>query len=595
VSQNQVLARKWRPRSFSQLIGQEHVVRALTNALEQKRLHHAYLFTGTRGVGKTTIARILAKALNCRTGITPVPCGACPACSGIDEGRFIDLIELDAASNTQVEKMRELLENALYAPTAARYKVYIIDEVHMLSKSAFNAMLKTLEEPPEHVKFILATTDPQRIPVTVLSRCLQFNLKQIPPPLISARLKHVLEEEKISCDPVSLQLLARAAQGSMRDALSILDQAIAFGEGNIEEAGVRDMLGAIDQGYLYDLLDSLARKDGAGMLAIADTMEARSLSFDAALQDLALLLHRLALAQIVPSAIGEDTSERERVFALAALFPPQDVQLFYQMAILGRNDLSRAPDEYAGFTMTLMRMLAFLPADMVDADAKSGVAASPPSVAPMNGSGAGKGVGRSSPGPAPVGSAKPVTPARNTSSPQQAARQLSPPVAAAESIAVASGKEKTAANARTAAASGEAEEARMPAGPDSAMDLLSGDWATAIGQLKLSGMAKELAQHCEVKNVSIHEIEFAIPKASRHLLDYQDKLKAVLSEHACRPLRLKFSVGEGTGMTPAEQEDREKQEKQLQAIAAIESDPFVRDLVENFDARLIVSSIKPIQ
>lgn len=291
------------------------MVRALTNALEQQRLHHAYLFTGTRGIGKTTIARILAKALNCRTGITSSPCGICSACAEIDAGRFVDLLEVDAASNTQVEKMRELLENALYAPTTARYKIYIIDEVHMLSKSAFNAMLKTLEEPPEHVKFILATTDPQRIPVTVLSRCLQFNLKQIPPALIAAHLKHVLEQEQISCDAISLQLLARAAQGSLRDALSILDQAISFGGGTIEEAGVRDMLGAIDQSYLYELLDALTHKDGTRMLAIADAMESRSMSFDAALQDLASLLHRIALAQIVRPAIAEDTPEREHLLA----------------------------------------------------------------------------------------------------------------------------------------------------------------------------------------------------------------------------------------------------------------------------------------
>jgi DNA polymerase-3 subunit gamma/tau len=594
------------------LTGQEHVVKALTNALEQKRLHHAYLFTGTRGIGKTTIARILAKALNCRTGITPIPCGTCTACCEIDEGRFIDLIELDAASHTQVDKMRELLENALYAPTAARYKVYIIDEAHMLSKPAFNAMLKTLEEPPEHVKFILATTDPQRIPVTVLSRCLQFNLKQIPPSLISARLKHVLEEEKISCDPVSLQLLSHAAQGSMRDALSILDQAIAFGEGRIEEASVRDMLGAIDQGYLYDLLDALARKDGAGMLAIADAMEARSLSFDAALQDLATLLHRLALAQILPSAIGEHTPERERVFTLAAVFPPQDVQLFYQMAILGRSDLSRAPDEYAGFTMTLMRMLAFLPEDMPGAAAKPGVPASSPlPAARMNGRRTDKDALHSSPRPRPARSVESGTAAMdNTISKEQTVERTAkgsatqkaeqPPPSAALAVggsaASAAGNADTAAGAKTAAISEEgAKEAPMPAGEDSLVDLLSGNWTAAISHLKLSGMAKELAQHCEVKNVSAHEIEFAIPKVSSHLLGYQDRLKAVLSEYAGRPLRLKFSVGDGTGMTPAEQEDRDKQEKQLQAIAAIESDPFVRDLVENFDARLIVSSIKPIQ
>jgi DNA polymerase-3 subunit gamma/tau len=364
VSQTQVLARKWRPKSFAALTGQDHVVRALTNALEQKRLHHAYLFTGTRGVGKTTIARILAKALNCQSGVTSIPCGLCSACTEIDSGRFVDLIEMDAASNTQVDKMRELLENAVYAPTVARYKVYIIDEVHMLSKSAFNAMLKTLEEPPEHVKFVLATTDPQKIPATVLSRCLQFNLKQIPVQLIATHLKHVLEQEHISYDGASLQLLAQSAQGSMRDALSMLDQAIAFGEGRIEEAGVRDMLGAIDQGYLYDLLETLLYKDGARLLEIADEMEARSLSLDAALQDLARLLHRLALAQIVPTTVAEDMPERERILTLAKALAPDDVQLFYQIAIQGRDDLSRAPDEYAGFTMTLMRMLAFMPEDV---------------------------------------------------------------------------------------------------------------------------------------------------------------------------------------------------------------------------------------
>ena len=589
------------------MTGQDHVVRALTNALEQKRLHHAYLFTGTRGIGKTTIARILAKALNCRVGITPLPCGTCTACSEIDAGRFIDLIELDAASNTQVEKMRELLENALYAPTAARYKVYIIDEVHMLSKSAFNAMLKTLEEPPEHVKFILATTDPQRIPVTVLSRCLQFNLKQIPPPLISAHLKHVLEEEKISCDAVSLQLLARSAQGSMRDALSLLDQAIAFGEGRIEEAGVRDMLGAIDQGYLYDLLEALARKDGAGMLAIADAMEVRSLSFDAALQDLAILLHRLALAQIVPAAIGEEFPERERVLALAALFPPQDVQVFYQMAILGRSDLSRAPDEYAGFTMTLMRMLAFLPEDMIPAPT---VPIAPAVSAGKTGRGATDGdvIGSSSSLRGPATSARPglamesISPAVRVSAARdaKAARPMAIATAITDSGSIAGGASTAGAAAGTKTAAIPEEAAGMAgtaAGPDSPMERISNSWATAISQLKLSGIAKALAQHCEVKSVSDHEIEFSIPEESKHLLDYQDKdkLRTVLSEYVGRPLRVKFSIGAGTGMTPAEQENRERQEKQLQAIAAIESDPFVRDLVENLDAKLIVSSIKPIQ
>jgi DNA polymerase-3 subunit gamma/tau len=551
VSQTQVLARKWRPKSFSELIGQDHVVKALTNALEQKRLHHAYLFTGTRGIGKTTIARLLAKALNCQTGITATPCGICSACTEIDGGRFVDLIEMDAASNTQVEKMRELLENAFYVPTVARYKVYIIDEVHMLSKSAFNAMLKTLEEPPEHVKFILATTDPQKIPVTVLSRCLQFNLKQIPPPLIASHLKHVLEQEHIGCDAASLQLLARSAQGSMRDALSILDQAIAFGEGKIEEAGVRDMLGAVDQGYLYDLLGALALKDGARMLEIADAMETRSLSFDSALQDLATLLHRLALAQIVPAAINEDAAERGQIFELTRTFAPEDIQLFYQIAIHGRDDLSRAPDEYAGFTMTLMRMLAFVPEDMATA-AEGSAAKSAEKTAAKACSSADK----------EPGSDKELVADTEV-------KHSPPPVPGPVSTAQ----------------------------PDSGINSFSSGWVAMVNQLKLSGMTKMLAQHCEVKNVSPNEIEFCVPEMHKHLLDkaYQGRMQTALREHLGTPVRLKFSVGVITGITAAELVNREKQEKQSQAIAAIESDPFVRDMVEHFDAKLIVSSIKPIQ
>ncbi len=336
-------------------------MRALSNALAQNRLHHAYLFTGTRGVGKTTIARIFAKSLNCATGITATPCGSCSACMEIDSGRFIDLIELDAASTTGIDNMRELLESALYAPTSGRFKVYIIDEVHMLSKSAFNAMLKTLEEPPAHVKFILATTDPQKIPVTVLSRCLQFNLKQLPPALILAHLQYVLGQENIPSEMGALALLARAAQGSMRDALSLLDQAIAYSDSRVDEATVRNMLGAIDRGYMYDLLQTLLARDGAGLLRIADDMALRSLAFEAALQDLATLLHRVALAQTVPLAIAEDEPERDRLLELARQLSADDVQLFYQIAIHGRDEIDLAPDEYAGFTMTLLRMLAFMP------------------------------------------------------------------------------------------------------------------------------------------------------------------------------------------------------------------------------------------
>ncbi|UGS92037.1 DNA polymerase III subunit gamma/tau [Ralstonia wenshanensis] len=373
----QVLARKWRPRDFTTLVGQEHVVKALTHALEQQRLHHAYLFTGTRGVGKTTLSRILAKSLNCvgadgQGGITAQPCGVCRACTEIDAGRFVDYIEMDAASNRGVDEMAQLLDRAVYAPTSGRFKVYMIDEVHMLTNHAFNAMLKTLEEPPEHVKFILATTDPQKIPVTVLSRCLQFNLKQMPPGHIVSHLDRILGEEGIAHEPNALRLLAAAAQGSMRDALSLTDQAIAYSAGEVSEAAVRGMLGAIDQSYLVRLLDALADENGAALVEIADEMAGRSLSFSGALQDLASLLQKIALAQVVPAAVQDDWPEADDVRRLAERFDAQSVQLFYQFANLGRNELALAPDEYAGFTMTLLRMLAFQPG-------QSGGDAPPPS------------------------------------------------------------------------------------------------------------------------------------------------------------------------------------------------------------------------
>src|SRR5438105_13084821 len=356
----QVLARKWRPKNFANLVGQEHVVRALRHALESKRLHHAYLFTGTRGVGKTTLARVLASCLNCELGVTPEPCGKCAACIEIDAGRFIDLLEVDAATNTRVDEMRQLLETAQYAPTSGRFKVYVIDEVHQLSGHAFNAMLKTLEEPPEHMKFILATTDPQKIPVTVLSRCLQFNLKQMPPAAIVSHLERILGEEKIDFEKAALSLIARAASGSMRDALSLLDQAIAHGGGKVAARGVSEMLGAIDQSYLVRLVECVAAADAAGAVAIAEEMQSRSLSFDTALADLASLLLRMALAQSVPDAL-EEIAERTQVEALAARLDAESIQLYYQIALQGREDLPLAPDEHAGFVMTVLLMLAFRP------------------------------------------------------------------------------------------------------------------------------------------------------------------------------------------------------------------------------------------
>ncbi|MES2118538.1 MAG: DNA polymerase III subunit gamma/tau, partial [Pseudomonadota bacterium] len=362
----QVLARKYRPKNFETLVGQEHVVRALTHALHSGRLHHAYLFTGTRGVGKTTLSRILAKSLNCigpdgNGGITATPCGVCEACTAIDSGRFVDYIEMDAASNRGVDEMAQLLEQAVYAPTNARFKVYMIDEVHMLTNHAFNSMLKTLEEPPEHVKFILATTDPQKIPVTVLSRCLQFNLKQMPPGHIISHLDNILGQEGISFEQPALRLLAQGAHGSMRDALSLTDQAIAYAAGEVTLDAVQGMLGALDQSYLVRLLDALANQDGADLLAVADEMATRSLSYNGALQDLGTLLHRIALAQTVPAALPADLPEYADIVRLAAAFDAEEVQLYYQIAVHGRNELGLAPDEYAGFSMTLLRMLAFRP------------------------------------------------------------------------------------------------------------------------------------------------------------------------------------------------------------------------------------------
>lgn len=362
----QVLARKWRPRVFREMVGQEHVLQALINALDHNRLHHAYLFTGTRGVGKTTIARILAKCLNCETGVSSEPCGQCASCREIAEGRFVDLIEVDAASRTKVEDTRELLENVQYAPTRGRYKVYLIDEVHMLSNSSFNALLKTLEEPPPHVKFLLATTDPQKLPMTILSRCLQFNLKNMNPERIVQHLKFVLNEELVPFEESALWHLGRAADGSMRDAMSLTDQAIAYGSGKITEAEVSTMLGTIDQTAVYDIVTALVSLDGRAVLAAVERMSEQAPDYASALAEMLAVLHRIAIAQALPEAVDNSHGDRERIMQLAQQLPSEDVQLFYQTALLGRRDLPLAPDPRAGFEMVLLRMLAFKPQGVLE-------------------------------------------------------------------------------------------------------------------------------------------------------------------------------------------------------------------------------------
>ncbi len=523
----QVLARKWRPKSFSELVGQQHIVQALVHALDQNRLHQAYLLTGTRGVGKTTIARIMAKALNCETGVSSTPCNICQACVEIDKGRFMDLVELDAASNTQVDNMRELLENAQYAPSSGRYKVYIIDEVHMLSKSAFNAMLKTLEEPPPHVKFILATTDPQKIPVTVLSRCLQFNLKQMAAATIAAHLQLILREEGVIFDAAALHLLAQAASGSMRDALSLLDQAIAHGGGQVAEGLVRDMLGAVDQTYLLALLEAIRVNDGPALIREIDQMAARSISFERALQDLAALLHRITLAQTISGEATDAAWDHVKILQYAQTFPPETIQLYYQIAILGRRDLNLAPDEYAGFSMTLLRMLAFNPVAVPAALAMS------PSLPP-----------------------EPV---------------VSPPSRPMESAVWV----PSAENNRK----------------------FSGDWLEVINELKLTGVAKMFAQHCELKSYSENRIELCVPPEQRHFMEksFQEKLRASIREYFGDSIRVNFSLGTVSGLSAAQIEREARALEQRQAIDAITQDPFVRDLVEEFDAEIIETSIQPLE
>jgi len=508
----QVLARKWRPRNFEALVGQEHVVKALTHALEQKRLHHAYLFTGTRGVGKTTLARILAKSLNCETGISAVPCGKCAACLEIDSGRFVDYVEMDAASYRGVDEMVSLLERAVYAPTAGRYKVYMIDEVHQLSAHAFNAMLKTLEEPPGHVMFVLATTDPQKVPVTVLSRCLQFNLKQMPAAAIAAHMERILGEERLKGEPPALRLIAAAARGSMRDALSLLDQAIAYSAGDLTEASVRAMLGTVDDGFLFAILQAVARGDARAALAVADEMESRSVSFDTALQDLATLLHRVALAQAVPEALPDEDPRKADILELAGSIQAEEAQLYYQIAMHGRQDLPLAPDGYAGFTMSVLRMFAFAPEE------GGGEAAA-------------------------AGGARAVARAADTP-------------------------------ARTARGGGSGERG------------FDGNWPQLAKALKVSGMAKQLAQQSELKHFDGESMELGVPTALKHLAEriYQDKLKAALQEHFGKPIRLAVRVGGTSGNTA-----------QDQAVTSIQQDAFVREMVESFDATIVNSSIKPVQ
>ena len=540
----QVLARKYRPRSFDTLVGQAHVVQALKNALDQKRLHHAYLFTGTRGVGKTSLARILAKSLNCEKGISSTPCGTCSACTEIDQGRYVDLIEVDAASNTQVDNMRDLLDNAQYAPTQGQFKIYIIDEVHMLSKSAFNAMLKTLEEPPEHVKFILATTDPQKVPVTVLSRCLQFNLKQMSSASISEYLEKILKEEAINYEINAIYLIAKSANGSMRDALSILDQGIAYCGGTIEEATIKKMLGAIDQSYLFNLTHAVIDQDGSKVIEIAKQMDERNLSFDAALNDLANLIQMISVAQAIPESLEASYLERDQVIALTKKISAEQLQLLYQITILGRRDLYLAPDEYAGFTMTLLRMLSFTPQDSV--------------------------------------TSKTSVPLRKDIATQ--AIKLEPVIKPSE-ISLDTSEDKKKIEVLDEATDYEPKVTRS----------FDGNWRGLVDQLKL-GLVKALAQQSELVSFKDNEMILSIADEHKHLLNetYQKKLEVSLSEYFNQRIKLVI-LQKGANNSPLKQKQEERSTLMKDTEHAILQDQFVKSLLNEFNAEIIPSSIKPNQ
>jgi DNA polymerase-3 subunit gamma/tau len=625
----QVLARKYRPKNFDSLVGQEHVVRALTHALEQKRLHHAYLFTGTRGVGKTTLSRILAKSLNCQGSdgqgdITAHPCGVCEACVAIDAGRFVDYIEMDAASNRGVDDMAQLLEQAVYAPSNARFKVYMIDEVHMLSNQAFNSMLKTLEEPPEHVKFILATTDPQKIPVTVLSRCLQFNLKQMAPAGIVSHLENILAQEQISFESPALRLLAQGAQGSMRDALSLTDQAIAYAAGQVTLDAVQGMLGALDHSYLVGLLDALSAQDGVALLAVADDMATRSLSFNNALQDLGTLLNRIAIAQTVPAAIPDELPEREDILRLASVFMPEDIQLCYQIVVHGRNELGLAPDEYAGFTMTLLRMLAFSPVSSAatpggaQGRAAQGHTAqghtaprAAPLVAPL--ASTAKQVAASVPSTRSV----PVEPSAKNTTPDK--KPVGPAMAA---LAAARGG-KSAAKAVAPQDDFLSEPASDQAGRDSAegdtaqkkteqpaeivttspenvsAPALVGaiDWPALVRQLPLKGVAQQLAIQSELLGSEEAEhvriMKLRVPVETLLSAGSADKLAAALSDYFEKTVRLETEIGNVTRTAHAASVAEQARRQQL-AEQTLNEDPFVQTLIREFGATIVPGSIKPV-
>ena len=552
----QVLARKWRPKTFSELVGQEHVVRALGHALDSGRMHHAYLFTGTRGVGKTTIARIFAKSLNCERGQSSHPCGECAVCAAVDAGRFVDLIEIDAASNTGVDDVREVIENAQYAPSRGRFKVYLIDEVHMLSKNAFNALLKTLEEPPEHVKFLLATTDPQKLPVTVLSRCLKFSLKRLLPGQIAQQMRMILAAEGVKFEDDAIVELARGADGSLRDGLSLLDQAIAHGGGELQADDVRAMLGTIAGSEVGALLEALAANDGNTLLAEADRVATLAPDFGGVLDQLAGALHRIQLRQLVPGFVGEGEADDAQVAELARRIDPEDVQLWYQFALNGRRELPYAPDPRTGFEMTLLRMLGF----------RSDVGgARPADESKSAGVSGARERGRAVPG-------------QDAAAKPRAGERVAPSVPVREHGAPAAAVAEPAIESEPLAL----DAAGMP------------DWEQWIARANLGGPVGQLARHAAPKLLEGSTLTLALKPEHQPLADsLGEALQRQLGEALGRPLRLRF-VNDTAVETPAARAERLQSAEQAAAARAIQEDPFVRQMQSEFGARVIPESIRPL-
>lgn len=582
-----VLARKYRPRTFTQMVGQEHVVQALTNALEQQRLHHAYLFTGTRGVGKTTVSRILAKSLNCQGadgqgGITAQPCGVCQACTDIDSGRFVDYTELDAASNRGVDEVQSLLEQAVYKPVQGRFKVFMIDEVHMLTGHAFNAMLKTLEEPPEYLKFVLATTDPQKVPVTVLSRCLQFNLRPMAPETVQEHLARVLEQEAVPADAQALRLLSRAARGSMRDALSLTDQAIAFGGGQLQEAAVRQMLGSVDRSHVFRLVEALAQGDGKSVVETSEALRLHGLSAGAALEEMSMVLQRMAVLQAVPEAAEALDEEAATIARLAALMPADETQLLYSICLHGRAELGLAPDEYAALTMVLLRLLAFKPGaaekktlnDGVGA-AGAGVPASPQPTKPAS-------------APAPVAAQRPTAPPGHVLpvvEPRQAPPRAAPPARADNDVMGVPVRVQP-------------EPLReAPSGVPTVVPTPDGDfWQSVVQGLvereAVTALVRELALQAQLVARDEGHWMLRVERESLNQPASRERLRSAL-QAAGHAVDLSVEVGPITD-SPARRSAAAAAQRQQAAEQIILNDPFVQQMQREFGAKIVPGSIKPI-